>query len=337
MRVLIVSDAWHPQVNGVVRTLSALVKELASAGHSVEVIGPDRFLTVPLPTYTSIRLALAPRRRLGRMIAAFRPDALHIATEGPLGHAARRWALRRGVAFTTSFHTRFPEYLQARTGLAPWLSYAWLRWFHNAGSGMMVATGSLRRELAARGFRNVRAWTRGVDLAQFQPSASADVGCARPVFLYVGRVAVEKNLSAFLSLDLPGTKLVVGDGPQLGALARAHPDAVFLGARHGTALAQAYAAADVFVFPSLTDTFGLVLLESLACGTPVAAYPVTGPADVLEGAAAGVGALDSDLRAAALRALGGDRAACRAHAERFSWRSCADAFLGNLVLLGTLP
>jgi len=335
MRVLIVSDAWHPQVNGVVRTLSMVAAELTALGHRVEVIGPDRFRTTALPTYSSIRVAVAPGRRMGAMIEAFRPDALHIATEGPLGHAARRWAVRRGVAFTTSFHTRFPEYLHARTRLPIALTYAWLRRFHNAGAATMVAADSLRRELATRGFRRVRAWTRGVDLARFRPGrpGEADPGMAypRPIFLYVGRVAVEKNLGAFLSLDLPGTKLIVGDGPQRQVLAQSYPDAQFVGERHGAALARSYAGADVFVFPSLTDTFGLVLLESLASGTPVAAYPVTGPADVLEGAAPGVGALDHDLRAAALQALEGDRLACRAHAERFSWRACADLFLANLV------
>ncbi|MBC7800167.1 MAG: glycosyltransferase family 1 protein, partial [Gemmatimonadaceae bacterium] len=299
MRILIVSDAWHPQVNGVVRTLSMVMAELQSMGHVVDVVGPDRFRTIAMPTYASIRLALAPGRRLAAIIDAFRPDALHVATEGPLGYAARRWALRRGMAFTTSFHTRFPEYLHARTRAPLSLSYALLRRFHNAGSAMMVATGSLRRELAGRGFQNVRAWTRGVDLTRFQPSPIAELPYPRPVFLYVGRVAVEKNLGAFLRLDLPGTKVVVGDGPQREALAREHPAARFVGERHGAALAEAYASADVFVFPSLTDTFGLVLLEALASGTPIAAHPVTGPADVLEGAAPGVGALDHDLQAAA--------------------------------------
>ena len=336
MRILIVSDAWHPQVNGVVRTLSAVAAELAALGHRVEVIGPDRFRTAALPTYPAIRVAVAPGRRMGAAIEAFRPDALHLATEGPLGHAARRWALRRSVAFTTSFHTRFPEYLHARTRLPTAWAYAWLRRFHNAGAGTMVATGSLRRELAARGFLRLRAWTRGVDLARFSPappsSAEDGAACPRPVFLCVGRVAVEKNLPAFLSLDLPGTKLVVGDGPQRRALARAYPDVRFVGERHGAALARSFAGADVFVFPSLTDTFGLVLLESLASGVPVAAYPVTGPVDVLQGAPPGVGALAHHLRAAALRGLApGHRAACRAHAERFSWRACADAFLANLV------
>lgn len=334
MRILIVSDAWHPQVNGVVRTLSMVAAELTALGHVAEVIGPGRFRTAALPTYASIRVALAPSRRLSAMIDAFRPDALHVATEGPLGHAARRWALRRGMVFTTSFHTRFSEYLHARVRLPVALTYAWLRWFHNAGAATMVATASLRRELAGRGFRNVRAWTRGVDLVRFRPGLAGAMPYPRPVFLYVGRVAVEKNLGAFLSLDLPGSKLVVGDGPQRDALARDHPSAHFVGERHGAALAETYAGADVFVFPSLTDTFGLVLLESLASGTPIAAHPVTGPADILEGAAPGVGALDHDLQAAAMRALSGDRGACRTHAERFSWRACADAFLANLVVAG---
>lgn len=335
MRILIVSDAWHPQVNGVVRTMSMVADELAMIGHQVEVIGPDRFRTVAMPGYASIRLALTPGWRLTAMIEAFRPDALHVATEGPLGLAARRWAVRRRLAFTTSFHTRFPEYLHARTRAPTSLTYGCLRWFHNAGSATMVATGSLQRELSHRGFEKVRPWTRGVDLTRFQPSSPAGDPKPRPVFLYVGRIAVEKNLGAFLSLDLPGIKVVVGDGPQRHALARCYPQARFLGELHGDALAQAYTAADVFVFPSLTDTFGLVLLESLASGTPIAAYPVTGPADILEGAAPGVGALDQDLRAAALRALSGDRAACRRHAERFSWRACAETFLANLVVVGT--
>jgi glycosyltransferase involved in cell wall biosynthesis len=334
MRILIVTDAWHPQVNGVVRTLSMLQAELAAMGHQIEVLGPDQFRTVDLPTYRSIKIALFPGRRLARLIEAFRPDALHVATEGPLGWAARRWALRRGMPFSTSFHTRFPEYLHARTRIPLGLGYALLRRFHNRGAATMVATGSLRTELLGRGFRHVRAWTRGVDLGRFQPGeAEVWPSLPRPVFLYVGRVAVEKNLEGFLALDLPGVKVVVGDGPQRQALERAHPEARFVGELHGAALTRAYAGADVFVFPSMTDTFGLVLLESLACGTPIAAHPVTGPADILEGAPEGVGALDADLRQAALRALQGDRSACRRHAERFSWRACAEAFVAGLVRL----
>ncbi len=332
-RVLIVSDAWRPQVNGVVRTLATLVRELHALGVISEVIGPDRFRTLPCPTYPDIRLSVLPRRRLGHLIETFRPDALHIATEGPLGIAARRFARARGWTFTTAFHTRFPEYLRARTRLPTRLSYAWLRRFHNAGGGVMVATESLREELAARGFRNLRPWSRGVDLAQFRPEPGSEwAHLPRPVFLYVGRVAVEKNIEAFLRLDLPGAKVVVGDGPLLASLRRDHPGVHFMGARHGEALSRAYASADVMVFPSLTDTFGLVMLESLACGTPVAAFPATGPKDVLCAGGPGVGAIDTDLRRAALAALAhGDREACRRFAESFSWRACAERFLTNLL------
>jgi 1,2-diacylglycerol 3-alpha-glucosyltransferase/glucuronosyltransferase len=330
-RILIVTDAWTPQVNGVVRTLTTVAAELRAMGHVVEVIGPDRFRTLPCPTYPDIRLALRPGRRLGAMIEAFRPDALHVATEGPLGLAARRWARREGFAFTTAFHTRFAEYIQARTRLPVRPVYAWLRRFHGAGCGTMVATESLRRDLSARGFRDLRAWSRGVDLDLFRPEPREDWGLPRPVLLYVGRVAVEKNIGAFLGLDLPGSKVVVGGGPQLAALRRRYPSVLFTGPRHGPALAQAYAGADAFVFPSLTDTFGLVLLEALACGTPVAAFPVTGPIDVMAGAAGQVGAADTDLAAAVRRALGADRVACRAYAERFSWRACAEVFLSHLV------
>lgn len=329
-RILIVSDAWLPQVNGVVRTLGMVAGELRALGHIVEVIGPDRFRTIPCPTYPDISLSLFPGRRLRRMIEEFAPHSLHIATEGPLGLAARGWAIARGAAFTTAFHTRFAEYLQARTRLPTGPSYALMRRFHAPGSGMLVATPSLREELAARGFANIRSWSRGVDLAAFRPEPREDWGLPRPVFLHVGRIAVEKNIGAFLDLDLPGSKVVVGGGPQLAKLRRAYPQVHFTGARYGADLARAYAGADVFVFPSLTDTFGLVILEALACGTPVAAFPVTGPKDVL---VEGVGAVDTDLRRAALAALSADRAACRRHAERFSWRACAETFLSHLVPL----
>ena len=332
-RVLIVTDAWRPQVNGVVRTLATLVDELESLGIVAEIIGPDRFRTLPCPTYPDIRLSVLPRRKLARLMAAFAPDALHIATEGPLGIAARKIAKQRGWTFTTAFHTRFPEYLRARTRIPTRLSYAWLRRFHAAGHGLMVATESLRQELAARGFQDLRAWSRGVDLTLFQPEPR-DLwpGLPRPICLYVGRVAVEKNIAAFLELDLPGAKVVVGDGPQLAQLKSRYPTVHFAGIKHGAALSAAYAGADVMVFPSLTDTFGLVMLESLACGTPVAAFPVTGPKDVLVGGGDAIGAVDPDLRTAVLRALaGGDRIACRAFAETFSWRACAERFVTNLV------
>ena len=327
------TDAWKPQVNGVVRTLSTVVAELASMGHEVEVIGPDRFRSVPCPTYPDIALSVLPSRRLIEIIESFRPDALHIATEGPLGIAARRWARRRGLAFTTAFHTRFAEYIKARTGLPVRPIYAWMRNFHAAGKGVMVATGSLRDELAARGFRDIRRWSRGVDLSLFKPEPKREWNLKGPVFIYVGRVAVEKNIEAFLNLELPGSKIVVGGGPQLSSLQRDFPGVTFTGPLHGVELARAYAGADVFVFPSLTDTFGLVILESLACGTPVAAFPVTGPIDVFADAEDTIGAMNIDLRQAALDALGADRAACRRHAEKYSWRACAETFFSHLVLM----
>ena len=333
-RIMIITDAWKPQVNGVVRTLTTVTEELQAMGHVVAVIGPDRFRTVPCPTYPDIALSLLPGRRLIRMIEAFRPDALHIATEGPLGLAARRWARRSGFAFTTAFHTRFAEYLKARTGIPVRPVYAWMRRFHGAGKGTMVATQSLRDELAARGFSNIRPWSRGVDLDLFRPyphEAFADL--PGPIFLYVGRVAVEKNIGSFLDLELPGSKVVVGGGPQLASLQRDYPKVSFTGPRYGEALARAYSGADVFVFPSRTDTFGLVILEALACGTPVAAFPVTGPKDVLSSAEGRIGSLNEDLEIAARDALGADRAACRVHAERFSWRVCAEIFLSHLVPL----
>lgn len=337
-RILIVSDAWYPQVNGVVRTLSTVVQELRARGYMVEVIGPDRFASIPMPGYAEIRLALVPWRGLARMADAFAPDAVHVATEGPLGWAMRGICRRRGWRFTTSFHTRFPEYLHARTRIPVAWSWAVMRRFHEAGAGTFCATPSLARELAGRGFTRVMPWSRGVDLARFRPEA-AQHGAAepwealpRPIFLCAGRVAVEKNLEAFLALDLPGSKVVVGDGPQRAALMRRFPGAHFTGWRDNGALARAYAQADVFVFPSRTDTFGLVLLEALASGTPVAAFPVTGPLDVIGDSP--VGALDEDLRAACLQALGADRAACRAHAEGFSWAACARRFRDSLVPVG---
>jgi glycosyltransferase involved in cell wall biosynthesis len=334
-RVLVVSDAWHPQVNGVVRTMSVVTEEMRRLGDEVEVVGPDRFASLPMPGYPEIRLAIAPRRRLAAIADAFAPEAVHIATEGPLGWAMRAICLARRWGFTTSFHTRFPDYLHARTRIPTAWSWAMLRRFHEAGSGTFCATPSLARELAARGFTRVMPWSRGVDLDRFRPDAASHgeaepwEALPRPIFLYAGRVAVEKSIEAFLALDLPGSKVVVGDGPQRAALMRRFPAAHFTGWRDNGALARAYAAADVFVFPSRTDTFGLVLLEALASGTPVAAFPVTGPLDVI--GAAPVGALDEDLRAACLRALGADRAACRAHAERFSWSASAERFRESLL------
>ena len=340
-RILIVSDAWTPQVNGVVRTLTAVTAELRAMGHMVDVIGPDRFRTMPCPTYPEIGLAVLPGRRLAGLIEAFRPDALHIATEGPLGLAARAFACRRGLHFTTAYHTRFPEYLAARLGLmgrsgiTRAIGSRFLKWFHAPSQGVMVASESMREDLATRGFVRLRPWPRGVDLSLFHPdlrqTAPDFTDLPRPLFAYIGRVAVEKNIAAFLDLDLPGTKLVAGGGPQLRVLERAYPGVHFAGTRFGRDLARAFASADVLVFPSLTDTFGLVVIEALASGVPVAAFPVTGPRDILRGVDGVVGVTDRDLRRACMRALTLDRAACRAYAEAFTWRASAEAFLDNLA------
>ncbi len=330
MNIVIVTDAWHPQVNGVVRTLETVGRELAALGHLVTFVTPDRFTTIPCPTYPEIRLALFPRRRLARLIEAAQPCAIHIATEGPLGFAARSYCKAKGLPFTTAVHTKFPEYLHARTRIPLDLSYAAMRWFHGGATRVMVATESLRRELEARGFQNLVAWTRGVDVDLFRPRDSKQdfLPLPRPLWLYVGRVAVEKNIGAFLDLDLPGTKMVVGEGPQLATLTRKYPKVKFVGPKFGDDLARHYAASDVFVFPSRTDTFGLVLLEALACGLPVAAYPVTGPRDVVGGTA--VACLDEDLVRAAETALTIDPAACRQFALGFSWRASAEQFARNL-------
>jgi glycosyltransferase involved in cell wall biosynthesis len=328
LRILLVTDAWYPQVNGVVRTLDTVRGEVTAMGHTVEVISPQGFKTVPLPTYPEIRLALFAGRAIARRMDAFAPEAVHIATEGPLGWAARRQCLKRGWPFTTSFHTKFPEYVHARTRLPVRWGYALMRKFHGPSKGVMVATPSLAQTLRGYGINNVKRWTRGVDTAAFTPRPRTLWPDRRPVFLFCGRVAVEKNIEAFLALDLPGTKVVVGDGPMLAELRNRHPEAIFTGYKQGAELAEHMAAADVFVFPSLTDTFGLVILEALACGVPVAAYPVTGPIDVILDPA--VGCLDEDLAKAARGALGKDPAACRRYAEGYSWRACAELFLDNL-------
>lgn len=328
MRIAIVSDAWFPQVNGVVRTLSTVKGELEAMGHAVLVVSPDRFTTIPCPTYPEIRLALLPGRRLRALVDAFVPDALHIATEGPLGWSARALARRRNWPFTTSFHTKFPDYVAARTGLPASFGYRVLRHFHGTAAATMVATPSLAAELGARGFENLERWSRGVDTALFRPRPKDFLVAPRPIYMFVGRVAIEKNIEAFLKLDLDGTKYVVGDGPQIAALRQRFPAVRFTGYKAGEELAAHVAAADVFVFPSLTDTFGLVLLEALASGVPVAAYPITGPRDVINGHP--VGALDSDLGRAARAALACAPDACRAYAMAYSWRASAEQFLGNL-------
>jgi len=328
VNILIVTDAWYPQVNGVVRTIGTVRAELEAMGQTVEVIGPDRFRTVPMPTYPEIRLALGAGRRLAAMVDALKPDCIHIATEGPLGFAARRYCLKRGMPFTTAYHTRFPEYVRDRAPVPLALSYAVVRRFHQPSSAVMVATASIEQDLTRRGFANIRRWTRGVDTELFRPRPKEFLDLPRPVSLYVGRVAVEKNLEEFLKLDLPGSKVVVGDGPAKDELMGKYPDVVWAGAKHGEELAQYYAAADVFVFPSRTDTFGLVLLEALASGVPVAAYPVPGPLDVVDGS--GAGCLDDDLKRAVEGALRIPPEHCRAYALNFSWRRSAEQFLANL-------
>jgi glycosyltransferase involved in cell wall biosynthesis len=329
MRIALATDAWSPQINGVVRTLAITVAELARAGHAVKVVHPGLFRTLPCPTYPEIRLALFPYRKLALKLAQFRPDAVHIATEGPVGAAAHRWCRRHRQPFTTSYHTQFPEYVRARAPVPLAVTYAHLRRFHGAAARTLVATPSMRRQLEDRGFRNLALWTRGVDTALFRPREPRQSDQRRPLWLYFGRVAVEKGIEDFLELDVPGTKLVVGGGPAEAELRARYPQAVFTGFRYGEELAELVAQADVFVFPSRTDTFGLVLLEAMACGVPVAAYPVTGPIDVVVNGVTGV--LDEDLRAAALGALRLDRAACRLHAEGFTWSAATQQFLAHLA------
>lgn len=331
-RITVVTDAWHPQVNGVVRSIERTNAELVAMGAHVTMVTPDLFRTLPLPSYPEIRVAISTYRRVAREIERGQPSYVHIATEGPLGLKARAWCRRHGMPYTTSYHTRFPEYVAARLPVPQSWLYALVRRFHNGGAGCMVATDTLAAELSARGFRNLMRWGRGIDAELFRPRPAEDsvFDLPRPIFLNVGRVAVEKNLEAFLDLDLPGSKVVVGDGPQRASLAKRYPDVHFAGIKVGEDLARAYASADVFVFPSRTDTFGNVLLEALASGLPVAAYPVMGPLDVLGDSDAGL--LDEDLRAACLGALALDRSAARELALKFSWRRAALQFLDNIRL-----
>ncbi len=333
MKIAIVSDAWHPQVNGVVRTLESVGRELAKMGHGVTMVTPDQFRSVPCPSYPEVRLSLAGPEAVGARLASAAPDCIHIATEGPLGWAARRWCLRQGICYTTAFHTMFPDYMKARTGLPTSVTWAWLRGFHRHSRAVLVPTEGLRSQLEARGFARAKVWSRGVDVELFRPRSKDALRFPRPIFLYVGRVAVEKNLEAFLSAPLPGTKVVAGGGPALARLRGEYLDARFVGPKHGEELAEVYAAADVFVFPSRTDTFGLVMLEALAAGVPVAAYPERGPTDVLGDSGAGV--LAADLTSAALAALKVSPDKCRRRALEFSWRACAERFAECLVPAGS--
>jgi glycosyltransferase involved in cell wall biosynthesis len=330
MKFALVTDAWFPQTNGVVRTLAATVRCLQADGVDVKVLSPQDFRTVPCPTYPEIRLALFPGRRLARELDAYAPDAVHVATEGPLGLAARNWCLRRGQAFTTAYHTQFPEYLRARAPIPLGVGYACMRWFHGAARRTLVATPSMQKLLEEHGIRNIARWSRGVDADLFRPRDKDLLPWPRPLWLYFGRVAVEKGIRDFLHLGLPGTRVVIGDGPARPSLQAEFPDVRFLGFKHGDDLARHVAACDVFVFPSRTDTFGLVLLEAMACGLPVAAYPVTGPLDVVVDGV--TGSLDEDLRAAALRCLALDPARCREHALRYSWEACTRQFMAALAV-----
>ena len=338
MGIMIIADAWMPQVNGVVRTLGATARELRAMAHAVNFITPLEFSTLPCPTYPDIRLSLLPGSKVRHRICEFAPDALHIATEGPLGMAARRFALIQGLPFTTAYHTRFPEYIRARTALPLNWTYGFLRWFHGPSECLMAPTEAVKRDLEAHGLRKVAIWSRGVDLDLFEPQQSDRLKSDPPIFLYVGRVAVEKNVEAFLGLDLPGSKWVVGAGPALKTIRARYPHVNYLGVLSQEELAKVYASADVFVFPSKTDTFGLVLLKAMACGLPVAAFPVTGPVDVI-GDSKSAGVMHDDLRTACLEALKLRREDAVAHARRFTWRAASEQFLAYLQprARGTVP
>lgn len=331
MRVLVATDAWHPQVNGVVRSIESLVREAPALGAQIVVLSHEGFKTVPLPGYAEIQLAVKPLiapSTIESRVLELEPDYIHVATEGPIGRAVRLFCLRHGRAFTTSYHTKFPEYLRARLPVPEKWSYAWLRRFHNAGAGVMVATDTLEADLRARGFANIMRWGRGVDSAIFHPRPHGVLDLPRPIHLYVGRVSVEKNLPAYLDLPLPGSKVVVGHGPALEDLRRRYPSVLFMGKREGVELAEIYASSDVFVFPSLTDTFGIVLLEAMASGVPVAAFPVTGPKDVVRDGVTGI--LDDDLSVACARALTLDREVCRVEGAKHTWAEATSQFLRNV-------
>jgi len=341
MKIAIATDAWEPQVNGVVRTLQMTVAQMRARGHEIEVITPDNFLTMPMPGYSEISLAIAPRAGMRRALKAFVPDVVHIVTEGPIGWAARRWCMDKGVPFTTAFHTRFPDYLAVRTGMSADWFWPVMRRFHRASSAVFVSTARLRDELSYRGIKAGRIWSRGIDTALFRPDGAQHETLEQlpgPVLLYVGRVATEKNLEAFLGTEVIGTKVVVGDGPALTQLRQQYPQAVFTGALGGGELASAYRAADVFVFPSLTDTFGLVMIEALACGVPVAGFPVQGPLDIIGARGRGpedalvqpVGALDDDLAQAIRGALRVDRQIAARYGRSFQWDRCTDQFEAGL-------
>jgi len=329
-KIAIVTDAWHPQINGVVTTLTRTIQDLIDLGYQIKTITPQSFKTIQCPTYPEISLALAGPKTVAKELFTYQPNCVHIATEGPLGWAARSVCRKQQFSFSTSYHTRFPEYLRMRLPVPVSFSYMIVKAFHNAAKNTMVATKALMRELHSRGFTNTALWSRGVDTELFKPGTKDVIGTERPVFMYVGRVAVEKNIEAFLQLDLPGSKYIIGDGPARDLLSRKYPTAYFAGYKTGQELRNLFAAADVFVFPSRTDTFGVVLLEAMASGIPVAAYPVTGPIETVINGVNGY--LDSDLRQAALKALTVSPRSCREFAKQYSWKSCSNQFLNNLII-----
>lgn len=333
MKIALISDAWHPQINGIVTTLSNTSMALRELGHDIEMFHPGLFKTCPCPGYPDVGLAFLCGPKLRPLLKSFKPDAIHIATEGPVGYAARRYCRHKGFSYTTAFHSHFAQYLKLRVGLPTLISQTYLRWFHRNSHSVMVSTESLQKELQQKGFRNLKNWPRGVDHELFKPRDKDFLRDARPVFMYVGRVAIEKNIEDFLRLRLPGSKYVVGDGPQREDLQRLYPEVRFTGYKKALELARHIAAADVFVFPSRTDTYGLVLIEALACGVPVAAYPVPGPIDVVRDARAGV--LDQDLGNAAMRCLDLNPRACRNYALTFSWRESARRFVEHLAWIKT--
>jgi len=338
MRFVLITDAWEPQVNGVVRTWQHVTREMRKLGHQTHIIQPGMFKTLGAPRYPEIRLAILPGKRVRRMLDELSADAVHIATEGPLGMAARKWCVKNSVAFTTSYHTQFPHYLQQYFGIPKSLSYRFIRWFHGKANHTLVPTKQVGEELSREGLNNTVVWSRGVDTDLFNPNHEAPaalIDLPRPIFVYAGRIAIEKNIEAFLQLDLPGTKLVIGDGPPRESLQKQYPDAKFVGYKFGEELAAHYAAGDVFVFPSRTDTFGVVMLEANACGLPIAAYPVTGPIDVVQQGQTGY--VYTDLRQAALDALQIDKEPCIAFARRNSWARCAQTVIDHLAQRHSTP